>query len=316
MWRAAQSAGKRCARLGRLVTRCILLCVSRSQWGAERWSEHWTLTTIRSLCVVPQTQLASHSPTSLLLMSASAADSAAAAAPAAPAASASASLTRAELAHMIDHTLLKPEATRADIARLCEEASTYGFWSVCVNSCWVGVCKELLASSGVKVCVVVGFPLGCMDSRSKAFEAAEAVRSGADEVDMVLCVGALKGGEDSRVEEDIRGVVAAAAGKPVKVILETGSLNDEQKVRACHIAERAGAAFVKTSTGFVAASAATAHDIALMRKSVSKAVSVKASGGVRSLEDARTMIDNGASRLGTSSGVAIVTGVPAAAGAY
>jgi len=213
-----------------------------------------------------------------------------------------------DLAKMIDHTLLKPEATLAEVEKLCQEARQYGFWSVCVNTCWVSRCRELLRGSGVKVCCVVGFPLGAMDSRSKAYETREAITNGADEVDMVLNIGALKSKDYETVEKDIRAVVQAARTKTSKVILETGLLTDEEKVIACELCKKAGATFVKTSTGFVKGSAATAEDIALMRRTVGPRMGVKASGGVRSLADAQKMIANGATRLGTSSGVAIVTG--------
>jgi deoxyribose-phosphate aldolase len=212
------------------------------------------------------------------------------------------------LARIIDHTLLKPEATEAEIVQLCREARQYRFCSVCVNTCWVPLCRELLADSGVKVCCVVGFPLGAMDSASKAFEAGQAVTAGADEVDMVLNVGALKSGKRDWVEADIRAVVQAAGGKTTKVILETGLLTDGEKVEACRLAKQAGAAFVKTSTGFAKGSAATAEDIALMRATVGPDMGVKASGGVRTLADARRMVEAGATRIGASSGIAIVTG--------
>lgn len=213
-----------------------------------------------------------------------------------------------ELAALIDHTLLKPDATDAEVAKLCAEARAYRFCSVCVNTSWVSRCRDLLRGSGVKVCCVVGFPLGAMDSRSKAFETREALANGAEEIDMVLNIGAMKGGDLALVEKDIRAVVQAARGKVTKVILETGLLTDEQKVAACQLAKKAGATFVKTSTGFAKGSAATAEDIALMRRTVGPRMGVKASGGVRSLADARKMIESGATRIGTSSGVAIVTG--------
>ena len=212
------------------------------------------------------------------------------------------------LAAMIDHTLLKPEATASEIDVLCKEARDYGFCSVCVNTSWVARCRDLLRGSQVKVCCVVGFPLGAMDSRSKAYETREAIANGADEIDMVINVGALKSGDWALVEKDIRGVVQAARNKVSKVILETGLLTDEEKVRACNICKNAGATFVKTSTGFVKGSIATEADIALMRRTVGPRMGVKASGGVRSLADARKMIAAGATRIGASSGVAIVTG--------
>ena len=213
-----------------------------------------------------------------------------------------------ELAARIDHTLLKPEATATEIDRLCQEAREYGFWSVCVNSRWVSRAKAQLQGSSVKVCCVVGFPLGAMDAESKAFETRQAVAHGADEIDMVLNVGALKSGDLALVEQDIRSVVQAAPGRITKVILETGLLTDEEKVQTCLICKTAGAGFVKTSTGFAKGSAATEADIALMRKTVGPDLGVKASGGVRSLADAQKMLAAGATRIGASSGVAIVTG--------
>ena len=215
--------------------------------------------------------------------------------------------TGRELARLIDHTLLKPEATASEIARLCEEARRYGFCSVCVNTGWVALCRELLQGSGVKVCTVVGFPLGAMDAPSKAFETAQAVANGADEIDMVLNLGALKSQDLAWVERDIRGVVEAAGTRVTKVILETGLLTEAEKILACRICMKAGAAFVKTSTGFAKGSAATAEDIALMRRTVGPGMGVKASGGIRCLADARTMLQHGATRLGTSAGVAIVS---------
>ena len=213
-----------------------------------------------------------------------------------------------DLAKLIDHTLLKPEATGAEIEKLCAEARQYGFWSVCINTSWVSRCRDLLRGSGVKVCCVVGFPLGAMDSRSKAYETREAIANGADEIDMVINIGALKSKDYALVEKDIRAVIQAARNKTTKVIFETGLLTDEEKVIACELSKKAGATFVKTSTGFVKGSVATAEDIALMRKTVGPRMGVKASGAVRSLADAEKMIANGATRLGTSSGVAIVTG--------
>ena len=213
-----------------------------------------------------------------------------------------------ELAALIDHTLLKPEATDAEIEKLCREAREYHFCSVCVNTGWVSRCRDLLRGSGVKVCCVVGFPLGAMESRSKAYETREAIANGADEIDMVINIGALKSGDLALVEKDIRAVVQAARSKVTKVILETGLLTEEEKLSACQIAKKAGATFVKTSTGFAKGSAATAEDIALMRRTVGPRMGVKASGGVRSQADARKMIEAGATRIGTSSGIAIVTG--------
>ena len=213
-----------------------------------------------------------------------------------------------ELAAIIDHTLLKPEATAAEVERLCKEARQYGFCSVCVNTSWVSRCRDLLRGSKVKVCCVVGFPLGAIDYRSKAYETREAIANGADEIDMVINIGALKSGDLDLVEKDIRAVVQAARNKVTKVILETGLLTDEEKVTACQLCKKAGATFVKTSTGFSKGSIATEADIALMRKTVGPRMGVKASGGVRSKVDAKKMIAAGATRIGTSSGIAIVTG--------
>ncbi len=206
----------------------------------------------------------------------------------------------------IDHTLLKPEAGSADIEKLCAEAVEYGFYAVCVNSSYVGLCKRLLAGSGVRIASVVGFPLGAMSSAAKRFEAEYACREGADEIDMVLAIGALKEGRFDYVRDDIREVVEGARqhGSTVKLILETGLLNDEEIVSACRLAHEAGAAFVKTSTGF-GNGGATLHHVALMRRSVGDALGVKASGGIRDKETALAMIEAGASRIGTSSGVAI-----------
>lgn len=225
----------------------------------------------------------------------------------APGASTTGAINR-ELAAMIDHTLLKPDATAAEVEQLCKEARQYGFCSVCVNTSWVSRCRDLLRGSSVKVCCVVGFPLGAMDSRTKAYETREAIANGADEIDMVINIGALKSGDLALVEKDIRAVVQAARNKVTKVILETGLLTDEEKVIACQLSKKANATFVKTSTGFVKGSVATEADIALMRKTVGPRMGVKASGGVRSLADAQKMIAAGATRIGASSGVAIVTG--------
>lgn len=212
-----------------------------------------------------------------------------------------------DLAAMIDHTLLKPEATPDDLRKLCEEARTHSFATVCVNSSNVARCRALLAGSTVRVCAVVGFPLGAMAPGAKAFEAREAVRAGASEIDMVMNIGALKAGDYSLVLDDIAKVVAASRPAKVKVILETGMLDDEEKVTACTLSKLAGAHFVKTSTGF-GKGGATAADIALMRRVVGREMGVKASGGIRSREDAETMIAAGANRIGASASVAIVTG--------
>lgn len=212
-----------------------------------------------------------------------------------------------DIAAMIDHTLLKPEATADDIAKICEEAKRYSFASVCVNSGNVARARSLLGNSPVMVCAVVGFPLGAMAPGAKAFEAREAVRSGAAEIDMVLNIGALRAGDYVLVLDDISKVVSAARPAKVKVILETGMLDDEQKVAACTLAKLAGAHFVKTSTGF-GKGGATAHDIALMRKVVGGEMGVKASGGMRSAADVKKMVSAGADRIGASASVAIVTG--------
>jgi deoxyribose-phosphate aldolase len=217
-------------------------------------------------------------------------------------------LPPAEVARYIDHTLLKPEATREQVDKLCEEAVEYGFYSVCVNTTWTAYCARKLRGKGVKVCTVVGFPLGAMDSRAKSFETRNAIENGADEIDMVMNVGALKSGDIKTVEEDIRWVLRACRQNTIlKVIIENALLTDEEKVLACQIAKRAGAHYVKTSTGF-ASSGATVEDIALMRRTVGLEMGVKAAGGVRSYEDAVAMIQAGASRIGASSSVAIVTG--------
>lgn len=210
------------------------------------------------------------------------------------------------LAAKIDHTLLKPEATLDEIKRVCEEARKYHFATVCVNSVYAGTVAELLRGSSTKAIAVVGFPLGAASTASKAFEAREAIRAGAQEIDMVINIGALKSRDYALVLEDIRAVVEASKPYPVKVILETSSLNEDQKVITCALSKAAGAAFVKTSTGF-ASGGATSEDIALMRRVVGPEMGVKASGGIRTYEDAAKMIAAGASRIGASASVAIVT---------
>jgi deoxyribose-phosphate aldolase len=209
-------------------------------------------------------------------------------------------------AGFVDHTLLKPEATEADIQKLCEEAARYGFASVCVNPSWVRAASCHLRGTGVPVCTVIGFPLGANVADVKAYEARRAILDGAREVDMVLNVGALKSGDDCAAEQDIRSVVEAAHefGVLVKVIIETALLTDEEKVRACLAAKRAGADFVKTSTGF-AKGGATVADVALMRQTVGAEMGVKASGGVKGITDARAMLEAGATRIGASVGVKI-----------
>ena len=208
------------------------------------------------------------------------------------------------LASYIDHTNLNPAATAEDIKKLCAEAREYGFASVCVNSSRVPLAASLLKGCGVSVCCVVGFPLGAMSSEAKAFEARRAVACGAAEIDMVVNIGLLKDGDVKAAEEDIRTVVEAVPEAAVKVIIETCLLTDEEKTAACRAAEAAGAKFVKTSTGF-STGGATVEDVRLMRKSVSAAVKVKASGGIRDAETARRMIEAGAERLGTSKSIAI-----------
>ena len=210
------------------------------------------------------------------------------------------------IAKTIDHTLLKPEATAADIQALCREASQSGFASVCVNTCYVKLASELLRGSGVKVCCTVGFPLGAMAPKAKAFEAAQAVADGAEEVDMVLWIGALKQGDTAAVQADIEGVVNACHPKAiVKVILETCLLTDAQIETACRLCMAAGAEYVKTSTGFSTAGA-TAEHVALMKRTVGSRAKVKAAGGIRTYEDAVKMLNAGADRLGASAGIAIV----------
>ena len=213
----------------------------------------------------------------------------------------------ADMAKLIDHTLLKPEATRDEVVKLCEEAKKHRFASVCVNTTWVPLCRAMLSGSDVMVCAVVGFPLGAMTPTAKAYEAREAVRQGAREIDMVLNIGALKSRDYETVFEDICRVVKSAAPAGVKVILETSALDTEQKIIGCALSKLAGAAFVKTSTGF-GKGGATVEDIELMRRVVGSDVGVKASGGVRTAEDAVKMAAAGANRLGASASVAIVTG--------
>ena len=214
--------------------------------------------------------------------------------------------TAHDWAALIDHTLLKPEASEADIRKLCEEAAQFGFASVCVNPSWVKRAAQFLKGSGVPVCTVIGFPLGATLPDVKAYEARRAIFNGAREVDMVINIGALKSGDDCLVEDDIRAVTDAAHENHIlcKVIIETALLTDDEKVRACLAAKNAGADFVKTSTGF-AKGGATAHDVSLMRHTVGSALGVKASGGVKGIEDARAMFEAGATRIGASVGVKI-----------
>lgn len=212
-----------------------------------------------------------------------------------------------DLAKYIDHTLLKPDASEAQVRQLCKEAAQFRFATVCVNPTWVRLCSRLLKESGVGVCTVAGFPLGATPADVKAFEARRAVYDGANEVDMVINVGRLKSGQDAEVLEDIRQVARAVheGCAHLKVIIETALLTAEEKVKACTLARQAGADFVKTSTGF-GPGGATAEDVALMRRAVGSEIGVKAAGGIRDLESARKMIAAGATRVGASAGVKIV----------
>ena len=212
-----------------------------------------------------------------------------------------------DIAKYIDHTILKPEATVEDVKKLCKEAKEYNFASVCVNGCYAKLVSTELAGSNVKTCVVTGFPLGAMTKEAKAFETSDAIKNGANEIDMVINVGVLKGKNYDSVKEDIEAVVNAAKGKAiVKVIIEACLLTDEEKVRVCEIAKEAKADFVKTSTGF-SSGGATKEDIALMRKTVGKDLGVKASGGVRDYKTAMNMVNAGASRIGASESISIVS---------
>jgi len=214
-----------------------------------------------------------------------------------------------DLASLIDHTLLKPDATPDQIAQLCYEARKYGFASVCINPGHVKLCADLLRGTKVKVCTVIGFPLGATSPEAKVYETETALRDGATEIDMVINIGALKGGDYTWAARDIQGVVetAHAAGAIVKVIIETSLLTDEEKIKSCLLSKEAGADFVKTSTGF-AGGGATVEDVALMRRVVGPEMGVKASGGVKSFEDAKSLVAAGATRLGASAGVKIVQG--------
>ena len=210
---------------------------------------------------------------------------------------------------MIDHTLLKPAATQEQIEKLCQQAAAYRFASVCVNSCWVGLCARLLKGTGVRVCTVIGFPLGAMSTAAKAAEARQAMQDGADEFDMVINIGRLKMGDIEYVTSDIAAVVQSVAGHVVKVIIETCLLTDPEKVAACQCAVKAGARFVKTSTGF-STGGADVRDVALMKKTVGEAAQVKASGGIHDYQTALAMVEAGASRIGTSAGIAIIESAP------
>ena len=217
-------------------------------------------------------------------------------------------MDKKQLAKMIDHTILKPEATKKEIEKLCSEALEYNFASVCVNPTRVKEAYEILKDSDVKVCTVIGFPLGATTTNVKVFETKDAIENGATEVDMVINIGRLKEKDYDFVKEDIKNVVYAAKGKALtKVIIETCLLTDEEKVVACKLAKEAGADFVKTSTGF-STGGALKEDIKLMRETVGQELGVKASGGVRTLEDAEAMIENGATRIGASASIKICEG--------
>lgn len=216
-------------------------------------------------------------------------------------------LSPKEIAGVIDHTYLKPDASRDEVENICAEAAQYKFFSVCVNSSMVSLARSRLHGTGVKVCAVVGFPLGAATPGSKAYEAREAIRCGADEIDMVMNIGAMKSRDYALVEHDIEKVVKASQPRIVKVILETGMLTEEEKIIACALSKAAGAHYVKTSTGF-GPGGATVPDIELMRRVVGPEMGVKASGGVRDYEGALAVIRAGASRIGASSSIAVVTG--------
>lgn len=213
---------------------------------------------------------------------------------------------QADFAKLIDHTLLKADATKEQIVKLCDEAKQYNFASVCINPGWVKLCRDLLRSSDVQVCTVIGFPLGATSKEAKAFEAEKAIEQGADEIDMVINVGKLKSGEYDCVQNDIEAVVGASTPRAlVKVIIETCYLTDEEKIKACLLSREAGAAYVKTSTGF-GPKGATLADVALMKKVVGSRLGVKASGGIRDYESAVKMVDAGATRIGASASIAMV----------
>lgn len=213
-----------------------------------------------------------------------------------------------ELNRMIDHTVLKADSKKADVLRVIEEAKAHHFYSVCINPAWVSLAANELAGSDIQVCTVIGFPLGANTSATKAFETKDAIANGATEVDMVINIGALKDGEDELVQKDIEAVVQAAEKKAlVKVIIETALLTKEEIARVCRLAKAAGADFVKTSTGFSTAGAKV-EDVRLMRETVDAEMGVKASGGIHNAEEAQAMVEAGASRLGTSASIAIVTG--------
>ena len=214
-----------------------------------------------------------------------------------------------EINRMIDHTILKADAKLADVMKIIEEAKKYRFYSVCLNPTWVALAAKELQGEPVAVCTVIGFPLGANTTETKAFEAANAIQNGADEVDMVINIGELKDGNNEKVQKDIEAVVAAAKDKAlVKVIIETSLLTNEEKIKACELAKAAGADFVKTSTGF-STGGATVDDVRLMRQTVGPEMVVKASGGIHNAKEAEAMIEAGATRLGASSGVAIMNGL-------
>ena len=212
---------------------------------------------------------------------------------------------RKKIASFIDHTLLSPDATENDIKKLCEEAKKFGFAAVCINPSFVKLAAERLKGSGVKVCTVVGFPLGATHKEVKSYEAAKAIKEGADEIDMAANIGALKGKNFRLVYEDVRGVIEASKDKVVKVILEMGSLEKDEKIAGCVLTKAAGASYIKTSTGF-GKGGAIVEDVALIRKIVGTGMGIKAAGGIRNLETAYSLIKAGATRLGTSSGISIV----------
>ncbi len=214
-------------------------------------------------------------------------------------------MTKQELAKMIDHTLLKATATDSEITKLCKEARENNFASVCVNPAYVSLAAKLLKNSDVKVCTVIGFPLGANTSAVKAFETRNAIENGAEEVDMVINIGALKSGNYDEVLADIKAVVSAAGGVTTKVIIETCYLTDDEKKKACELAKEAGADFVKTSTGF-GIGGATVEDVKLMRVTIGQNMKIKASGGIRTYDDAMKMISAGADRLGASAGIKII----------
>lgn len=214
--------------------------------------------------------------------------------------------TKETMASFIDHTLLKPDASKQEILQICEEAKQYHFASVCVNPAWTSLVAEQLKGSGVKTCTVISFPLGSEIPKMKALEAGEVLELGTDEIDMVINIGAVKSGDYELVEEEIRSVVNVKKDAVLKVIIETCLLTDEEKIKVCQIAKKAGADFVKTSTGF-SRGGAVAEDVALMRKTVGPDMGVKASGGIRTLEDAEKMLEAGASRIGASAGIKIIS---------